>query len=318
MAKWFRKTFFIGGKAVEAEVRVEEITVYDRAGNKIFRDFNGGPEDTMESDARGNPVHGRNDWGGEVWMEYDGSGRLVHVRGAVDPFASADYEQWYEYDDAGRLVRVWTPYGKEMRREYDGNGNLVHEKDTFRHREEWREYNADGNLVHMKDTLLGEEWRDYDDAGRLVHRTYTQGRVPRRARGLREYIEDGQDTGGRSRTTDKAEERPADKTQKKTEEWYEYDADGTLVRKKISRGGKIRYEYGADGALSRKAGSDGGGELRDYDDGGRLVRFGFPDGDYEWRYEYEFYDDGAVRRRIRYRAVPADGERLSKEKEREA
>ena len=111
MAKRFRKTFFIGGKAVEAEVEVEEITVYDRAGNKIFRDFNGGPEDTMEYDARGNPVHGRNDWGEEVWMEYDGSGRLVHVRGAVDPFASADYEQWYEYDDAGRLIRVWSFYG---------------------------------------------------------------------------------------------------------------------------------------------------------------------------------------------------------------
>ena len=265
----------------------------------------------MEYDARGNPVHGRTD-GEEVWMEYDGSGRLVHVRGAVDPFAPADYEQWYEYDDAGRLIRVWSPYGGEKRREYDGNGNLVHEKDTFRHREEWREYNADGNLVHvhMKDTRHGEEWRDYDDAGRLVHCTYTQGRAPRRASPLPEYIEDGQDTGGRSRTADKAEERPADttekrtedKTPKKTEVWYEYDADGNLVRKKISRGGKIRYEYGADGALARETKSDGGGKLRDY----------------EWRYEYDYYDDGAVRRCIRYCVMPAGGERLPKEKEREA
>ena len=35
MAKWFRKTFFIGGKAVEAEVRAGDITMYDRAGNIV-------------------------------------------------------------------------------------------------------------------------------------------------------------------------------------------------------------------------------------------------------------------------------------------
>ncbi|MCH5289830.1 MAG: hypothetical protein J1E32_07970, partial [Treponema sp.] len=79
-----------------------------------------------------------------------------------------------------------------------------------------------------------------------------------------------------------------------TETRYEYDADGTLARERTSRGEEGWY------------GSDG-----------NIVRRRLPDGDERW-YEYDFYDDGAVRRRTEYRAMPAGGERLSKEKECEA
>ena len=88
MAKWFRKTFFIGGKAVEAEVRAGDITMYDRAGN-IVQEFYPYHEETVEYDARGNPVHGRNSLGDDVWLEYDGNGMLVHVKGAITPLSSA-------------------------------------------------------------------------------------------------------------------------------------------------------------------------------------------------------------------------------------
>ena len=158
MAKWFKKTFFIGGKAVEAEVQAGDITMYDRAGN-IVQKFYPYHEETIEYDARGNPVHGRNSLGDDVWLEYDGNGMLVHVKGAITPLSSAKYERWYEYDDAGRLVRKKGYRIGETQYEYDGNGNLVHtKKDTFGS-EVWYEYNADGNPSMQSSSNTAESSR---------------------------------------------------------------------------------------------------------------------------------------------------------------
>ena len=254
MAKWFRKTFFIGGKAVEAEVRAGDIIMYDRAGN-IVQKFYPYHEETVEYDARGNPVHGRNSLGDDVWLEYDGNGMLVHVKGAITPLNSEKYERWYEYDDAGRLVRKKGYRIGETRYEYDADGNLVHTKRDTSDGETWYEYNADGNLVHAKLAKHGsviEEWREYDAAGKRVRTKNNFG----------------------------------------TETRYEYDADGTLARKRTSRGEEGWY------------GSDG-----------NIVRRRLPDGDERW-YEYDYYDDGAVRKCTEYCTMPHEIlRRVSKEKE---
>ena len=89
------------------------------------------------------------------------------------------------------------------------------------------------------------------------------------------------------------------------EAWYEYDGHGKQVHRKGPGGWEEWCEYDGRGKEIHRKDSDGWEEWHDYDERGKEIRcticfFGCKD---EFWYEYDYYDDGTVRRCTEYRTL---------------
>lgn len=236
----------------------------------------------------------------EIEDEYDENGRLIfhrYTKGREDLMER--YEtKYYEYDKDGRLIRLTgkDDYGDESIEwyKYDEHGNRIYKNDSHRH-EKWYEYDEHGNEVYRRDydNLETRTEHDYDENGLLVH---SKGRDNEK---WYEYDNQGNLISIREKEND---------SEYYNEDEYEYDESGNIIYKKEGDW-KEWNKYDENGVIksSRRKTSIGTSieSLEYYDEDGNVVlrKYCENGSEEEYWYKYEFWENGTIKQRIRYRAV---------------
>lgn len=236
----------------------------------------------------------------ETKYKYDGNGNLLE-RLVVGFNSMADYESGksryteetkYEYDSNGKMTLL---EGDDYLTEWDSSGNIIHE--INQNGEYKNEYSLDGKLIHSVHTIpKGKEesrWFDYDrnyekkwdSNGNLIYKCYSSEKE------IFEYNSD-------NKLVYYLKEEKEDEKISKYEEWNEYSNE-VKVSSKNSNGEE--YRYNEEGKLFFYQDSDHDTYWYEFDAAGNPIHFK----DYnceEW-YEYEFFDNGNIKKKNCYHAL---------------
>lgn len=270
---------------------IHEKFVYLENQNPYYEAWN-------EYDSNGRLIHKKTkkDFSDNYFYEYDSNGKLIHEKrkpekNEKDDFDSdhaslaAGYEEFYEYDTDGKLVYEKSRYEDapdydfELVYRYDSNGTLIH-KNTLNGRLEWK-WDCDGHLIYSQkagDTTL----YDYDADGSLIYMKCSDGEeFEWNKNGCLIYITHPEPFSDEIR--------------------YEYDKNGLLIHS---------IEKTNEGTEEKNWFRNPNGELTSYKDDNHLLEFDsfgniihYFDGDIDEWYEYEFYDNGTIKKKTCLRGI---------------
>lgn len=260
---------------------------YDEDGKIITEISEDGKEKSSvwkylyEYDANGNMISkkcvnedGSDDGNSETVYEYDSNGRKIREKTYYS-------ETIYEYDDAGRLIHEKCDCfrGHEYFYEYDKEGHLIHEKkDKGIHFEnediDEKRWDDKGRLIFVKEGICGEKNMEWDNGGNLVYE---------KRNGIFNEEKRWNSNG-----------RLIYKKTSYLEKWVDYDFDKELVRR-----------YGTQDGGSFESVSNLSGQIITYKYGDAFLEFDsegilahYFDGSTDEWYEYEFYEDGSIKKKI--------------------
>ncbi len=281
---------------------------YDEKGNLIHeKKQNENDSDNLSGDDRNY----------ERWCEYDVDGKIIRETGIeycyVDNGGPApdelddwedgyqSYEISFDYNEKRQLIHKKKTLSEieidsdyfdyEIFYEYDKVGHLIREKNGSY--EVFYNYDAKGHLVTKKD-WRGTRYYEYSASSNLIHFVFEEKKYDGRADILEiKWNEEGHILYRKS----------TDYAGKLTEERYEYDAKGQLIYIKDSNGFEMNWNWdGNNKLLSYKQSHKGSNEdILDFDSSDNIIH-SF-DGEIDEWYEYEFYDDGSIKKKICYRGT---------------
>jgi RHS repeat-associated protein len=242
-----------------------------------------GQEHRFERDAMGRVVTEVDYWGHGRHLEYDGAGQLSAVTTPTGERIEI------ERDAMGRMIRREDASGAVDTYQYDGLGNLVLAENGDATLS--RAFDEDGNLVReMVNGLTIES--EYDLAGRRVERRSWLGNE----------LGASHDSAGRPHTLvvngrviveteyDQLDRISEERLGRHLKRRYRYDGSGRLAAQDLQTAGESvsqqQFEYDAHGNVVRRRNGRSGLTSLQYDGRGRLVRFGAGSEDDE-RFEYD-------------------------------
>lgn len=262
----FTKTFNVNGKTYERQVILETVDEFDESGNLIHsKRYSDHGEETF----------------GEEFIEYDSSGKETHYKRYDERIDEpGGIEWWDEYDEKGNLIRCKYNDGTEDIWTYDERGNEIYHKESNGD-ENWYEYDENNNRIHERCTgqIDFECWMEYDKYGNEIHYKDNDGD---------EYWHEYKYDEKGNKIYDKSGD---------DEEWYEYDDKGHMIHSKDEKGLNRWYEYDKCGEQSCEKWYDNTKVMwrREFDENGLEVRNEGLHGK-EHYFEYEFYDNGKVKK----------------------
>ena len=277
--------------------------------------------------------------GYEILYEYDDENHLIHEKSEDkedkdDSGSEYNYERWFEYDETDNLIYEKKEPDMEIRlSEYDDENHLIHRKWEHRNRsanfQDWYEYDDVWNLIHKRQEYANPEkspwdiWYEYDNEGHRIRKESCEA-----GEKTEEYMWDNNGHILYYRFREKEKKyiwddeghllsiTEIDLKNRETEE-SKWDEAGNLLYKK-DYSGEIWYGYNFSGDLINCHKKDersewimdSDGKLSFYQDYRNLLEFDSNsnlihckvDGIDEW-YEYEFYDDGSIKKKICYRGI---------------
>lgn len=313
-------------------------------GHCVHEKSSDGSETWYVYDAAGHCVYEKNSFGAEEWLEYNEKGKLIHKkqthRSEYDENDNLIYtklpcalEYWWEYDEAGHEIHSYNSEGTfEERREYDEKGREIHRKtedeeswykydeedekgrisqekhfngSTFWQRdykhgdiiyeknsdgsEIWYEYDYDenGNKIHCKDSNGFEKWYKCDEKGNMTYVKYSNGKHEE----WHEYNEKGEETLFRMFHYGEYSEWVTD-----------FDERGNITHSKMSSTGGDEEFYDEDWTAYDEAGREiyrRDRFLSKDEEGQKIYK------DKEHWTEYEFFENGKLKKELIYEAVKA-------------
>ncbi|KAF2393248.1 RHS repeat-associated core domain-containing protein [Pseudomonas frederiksbergensis] len=173
------------------------------------------------------------------------SNRLEHIR-------ADDTVVYYAYDDHDQLIKVRDAEGGQWLRAYDDQGNLIETVDPLGNKTEYA-YNKSGQPTAIKDANGNEKALEYNEAGQLIKYTDCSGKTS-----AWEYNELGQlicftDAAGQSTEYQyRAGQRVLIKHPDKTEERFEFDAEGRLLAHVDALERCTTWRYNAIGMIAER------------------------------------------------------------------
>lgn len=291
---------------------------YDKKGLYIYSsDYH---TEKIDFDSEGRPVR----IGYEEFEYEPDSDNLIHV---IKNTESDKKEHWFEYNDDMLIHEKYEStetdcnHNYEIFYEYDENENLIHEEKEnetdspelyYRNYEIRYEYDVKGKIIRETGTQYCEPDYDpedidcYDDND--CYKDYTI---------VYEYNEKGLLVHEKKEVEiGSCDDYYENLDEFDYETWYEYDKAGHCVKE-----GETRYEYNEKGCLIKEESGDCRYEwnwdnnnkliackdsrsnlnvLFEFDASGNLIHY-YHITD-EW-YEYEFYDNGNIKKKICYRGI---------------
>lgn len=300
-------------------------------------------EKWCEYDEDGKLIHSKNtgygDWDEdwiEEWNDYDENGHLIHSKDEyVD--TQKDTDTYYEYDEEGNRIHMKITYKNarynnyDQWDEYDHEGHNIHSivkhasgKDDL---EVWREYDDDGHIIterwegSFNDSCMSNRC-EYSPKGNMIHRTYDNGKEEiwddEGHQLYSKYVYDNGDSEekkfnakgvmlyykkvrGQEIFEKKWDEqgRLCYRHENYNEKWCEYESGRDLIHcHGTYNGEKVEWIQNSDGKLFWFKNYN---TLVESDSSGNITHFFNGEID-EW-YEYEFYDDGSIKKKICYRGI---------------
>ena len=284
----FFKTFTVNGKTVEQLVKLIVVMEYDERGNTIYhrtRDEEIRYEYETEktnTPPGGHCVHEKSSDGSETWYVYDAAGHCVYEKNSFGA------EEWLEYNEKGRISQEKHFNGSTFwQRDYK-HGDIIYEKNSDGS-EIWYEYDYDenGNKIHCKDSNGFEKWYKCDEKGNMTYVKYSNGKHEE----WHEYNEKGEETLFRMFHYGEYSEWVTD-----------FDERGNITHSKMSSTGGDEEFYDEDWTAYDEAGREiyrRDRFLSKDEEGQKIYK------DKEHWTEYEFFENGKLKKELIYEAVKA-------------
>lgn len=245
-----------------------EIFEYDENGNVIYYEEREGKYEISEYDENGLLVS-RTDKTGfsttatkyDFYYEYNSEGKLFCVKQVrTSETREGEYISYTYYDLNGNEIFRIYPNGEVTFKHYDENGNLIKDDEgTYK-------YNEKNQMIYSCNTYNTESFYFYDENGNLIEQ---------------QIIPQSSSTWVRKIEYNSSNQVVYEK-QFSFEAWYTYNSKGLLEKCTINK--------------FRSNGEDEGDEIYEYDKNGNVIYF--KNWDVELTFEYEFYPNGKVKRRI--------------------
>ena len=210
----------------------------------------------------------------------------------------------YEYDAKGRRVRQKYP-NSEYIYEYDAAGNLIYEEKIGGYINIC-EYDMEGRVVYMKEVKEdSEQERRWDSSGLLVYEKSSIENSNQWYEKSWEWDEEGKIRSEKTNYSPSGimEEFRWDNLGRvvyfetpRLQKWIDYDEEKGLVhihghKQNFTHGVELVTTMGGEVISFRE-----GGKFQEFDQAGNLIRYN--DGKTDEWYEYDFYDDGSLKRKV--------------------
>ncbi|AZL73602.1 RHS repeat-associated core domain-containing protein [Pseudomonas oryziphila] len=219
---------------------------YDALGYTYRLIHPDGREEWLFRDPRKNVIRHVHPDGSQDRYTYDERSNLLqHIR--------ADHSTvHYAYDDHDQPIKLRDAEGGLWLRDYDERGNLVESVDPLGNKTEFA-YTPAGLVKAIKDALGNEKTLAYNDAGQLLEYTDCSGKSSAWAYNTLGQLTDFTDAAGYTTAYEYQAGQLAKVTHPdKTEERFNYDAEGRLLAHVDALERCTTWAYSAAGLLSER------------------------------------------------------------------
>ena len=247
-----------------------ELFEYDENGNLIYYEESGDDFEISEYDENGLLISRTDNIGfdmyperNDFYYEYNSEGKLFCVKQVRTSETREGESVFYTYYDLNgyEIFRI-LPNGEIVFKYFDGNGNLIKDDEGTIYK-----YNEKNQMIYSCNNYGREIIFSYDENGNLIEERYNPNNPRNEFVITYEYNEFGQKIYENQYTY---------------EAWYTYNSKGLLEKCTINK--------------FRSNGEDEGDEIYEYDENGNLIHF--KNWDVELTFEYEFYPNGNIKRKI--------------------
>ncbi|WP_367237382.1 RHS repeat-associated core domain-containing protein [Pseudomonas sp. Rh2] len=219
---------------------------YDAQGYTYRIKHPDGNSEWLFRDARKNVIRHVHADGSQDRYAYDERSNLLqHIR----PDHSVEH---YAYDDHDQLIKIRDAEGGLWLRDYDARGNLVETTDPLGNKTEFA-YTPAGLVKAIKDANGNEKTLAYNDAGQLLAYTDCSGKTSVWAyNAFGQLIEFADALGNKTAYEYKTGQLAKVSHPDKTEERFDYDAEGRLLAHSDGLDRCTTWSYTAAGLLAER------------------------------------------------------------------
>lgn len=246
-----------------------EIFEYDEKGNLIYYEEREGKYEISEYDENGLLISRTDNIGfymnpmrDDFYYEYNSEGKLSCVK-RVRTFSNREGESVsYTYYDLNgyEIFRIMSD-GEIVFKHFDDNGNLIKDEEGTTYK-----YNEKNQMIYSCTNYGREIIFSYDENGNLIEERYNPNNPRYEFVITYEYNEFGQKIYENQYTY---------------EAWYTYNSKGLLEKCTVNK---------------FDSSEDEGDEIYEYDENGNLIHF--KNWDVNLEFEYEFFPNGNIKRKI--------------------